>query len=379
VRAFTRQAGVSCTDGDSLPRLTGYDAAEGRPLSADEVDATSTMLFETFTDAVDGLRARLGPEASAAAAIEAFVAGAGLAPGPARRARQALRATVEADAADRAERQSLQWLWTELEYDGSYFGDLPDGGYRRVVDAMAGGLDVRLGAVVSEVVRTAAGVEVLLADGTIEAGSHAVVTVPLGVLKSGTPRFSPDLPADRLAAIERIGFGCYEKVVLAFDEPFWHSAGFTHLMLFSADPDEPALFAFDHSALGAGPTLVGHVFPSSVGRVLDRTPDEAAQWVLGLLAEAVGGPCPAPSGVKVTSWGTDPFTAGAYTHIPPGADPPEVNLLGEPVDGRLLFAGEHTQSARLGYADGAMTSGIREAKRLLAQPSVLLGPVDGLP
>jgi monoamine oxidase len=50
-------------------------------------------------------------------------------------------------------------------------------------------------------------------------------------------------------------------------------------------------------------------------------------------------------------------------------------LLGEPVGGRLLFAGEHTQSTRLAYADGAMTSGIREAKRLLGQPSVRLGPI----
>jgi polyamine oxidase len=45
------------------------------------------------------------------------------------------------------------------------------------------------------------------------------------------------------------------------------------------------------------------------------------------------------------------------------------------VGGRLLFAGEHTQSARLAYADGAMTSGIREAKRLLGLPSVRLGPI----
>ena len=32
-------------------------------------------------------------------------------------------------------------------------------------------------------------------------------------------------------------------------------------------------------------------------------------------------------------------------------------------------------SARLAYADGALTSGIREAKRLLGQPGVRLGPV----
>ena len=40
-----------------------------------------------------------------------------------------------------------------------------------------------------------------------------------------------------------------------------------------------------------------------------------------------------------------------------------------------MFAGEHTQGARMAYADGAMTSGIREAKRLLRQPGVRLGPI----
>ena len=94
-----------------------------------------------------------------------------------------------------------------------------------------------------------------------------------------------------------------------------------------------------------------------------------------MLAEATGRPCPVPTAVAVTSWASDPYTGGAYTHIPPGASPADVNLLGEPVGGRLLFAGEHTQSARVAYADGALTSGIREAKRLLSQPSVRLGPV----
>ena len=51
------------------------------------------------------LLAGLGPDASEADGIEAFVAGAGLAPGPARRARQALRALVEAESADLTERQ----------------------------------------------------------------------------------------------------------------------------------------------------------------------------------------------------------------------------------------------------------------------------------
>jgi polyamine oxidase len=135
------------------------------------------------------------------------------------------------------------------------------------------------------------------------------------------------------------------------------------------------VWVIGQDAFGAGPALVFHIFHSAAGHVLGRTADGAAEWALGLLAEAIGSPPPAPEAVAVTSWANDPYTGGAYTHIPPGATPADADLLGEPVGGRLLFAGEHTQSARMAYADGAMTSGIREAKRLLGQPSVRLGPI----
>jgi hypothetical protein len=115
-------------------------------------------------------------------------------------------------------------------------------------------------------------------------------------------------------------------------------------MIFPSDPGESTLWIFDPDAFGAGPALVCHLFPSAVGRLLEQTPHQAAQVFLGLLSDAMGSAAPA-----------------------------DLDLLGEPVGGRLLFAGEHTQSARTGYADGAMTSGVREAKRLLHQPSVHFG------
>jgi polyamine oxidase len=128
-------------------------------------------------------------------------------------------------------------------------------------------------------------------------------------------------------------------------------------------------------AFDAGPTLVCFVFHSAANRVLDMTPEQAAQWVLTMLTGATGRPCPAPTAVAVSGWARDPYSRGAYTHIPPGAEPADVDLLGNPINGRLLFAGEHTQSTRVAYADGALSSGIREAKRLLHRPSVRPGPI----
>ncbi len=372
--AFARQVGVSCRSADPVPEMAGFDCAEGRRLSADEAEALLSLYDEAFPDAAGQLAAELGPDASAADGIEAFVAGADLVPGEARRARQMLYAVIEAESADLAERQSLRWMWNELEYDGNYFGDVPDGGYRRLVGAMAAGVDLRLGVEVTEVAISAGGVRVRGVDGISEEGSHVVVTVPLGVLKRGAPRFSPRLPPDRLAAIGRLGFGRFEKVALRFDEPFWRAAGFPHMMLFPRDPGEWMVWVMGLDAFGAGPVLVFFVFHSAAGRVLGADRDGAVRWALGMLAEAIGGPCPEPVATAVTSWATDPHAGGAYTHIPPGGSPADADLLGEPVGGRLLFAGEHTQSARLAYADGAMTSGIREAKRLLSQSSVHFGP-----
>lgn len=113
-------------------------------------------------------------------------------------------------------------------------------------------------------------------------------------------------------------------------------------------------------AFGAGPVLVFFVFHSDAERLLGADHDGASRdgaglngtscngavrWALGQLAEATGRPCPEPTAVAVTSWGTDPYSRGSYSHISPGSSP----------------------------ADGALNSGIREAKRLLGQPSVRLG------
>ena len=144
LRAFADQVGVACRGGDPLPEMAAFDFGENRRLSPGEVRAELSTLYEAFPAAIERLRRALGPDASAAEGIDAFVAGADLSSAVARRARQGLRALIEGESADLPQRQSRRWMWNELEYEGGFFGDLPSGGYRSLVQAMAAGLDVRL-------------------------------------------------------------------------------------------------------------------------------------------------------------------------------------------------------------------------------------------
>lgn len=358
--------------GDPLPSIGAYDCVDHRHLTDAEVRANLALQFDDFPSALDRLRESLDVEASVDIAAKAYVRTLELSEPEARRGLSSLRAVIEADASDAWDRQSLRWYGHEIEYGGGYFGDLPEGGFRSIVQALAGGLDIRLGSEVTEVRWTSGGVEVQTAGGALERASHVVVAVPLGVLKTGSPAFHPGLPTERLDAIGRLGFGRYEKVALAFDEPFWADADLSHLILFTPEPADPAMWVIDLAAFGAGPVLLCQVFHSLTPYVAGVDPRQAAGWVLSMLQDAVGHPCPEPSAVAVTSWSTDPYALGSYTHVTPGAEPALLDLLGKPVGGRVLFAGEHTYSPRLGYADGAMSSGLRESGRLLGTPDVQL-------
>lgn len=81
---------------------------------------------------------------------------------------------------------------------------------------------------------------------------------------------------------------------------------------------------------------------------------------------------PTPRAWQVTNWGGDRFTEGGYTATALGASPDDFDVLAAPVDGRVLFCGEHTHRHRYAHADGAMTTGIREAKRVLQSAAVTL-------
>ncbi len=372
LRDFASQAEVACRPGNFLDDMSIFDLAEQRLLTDAEYDEVVGHMLEGFPAAQPELSARLGPQASLADAVELYLNEAGLEPGQARRLYSALKFFNEADTTGFLEQQPAVTNAEVIDYDGDYLGDMPVGGLGWVTAAMASDVDVRLNTPVTAVMIAPEGVSVTTADGSVYEGSHAIVTLPLGVLKHRDVEFSPPLESERLASIDRLGFGRFEKIALRFQRPFWRDAGITHVSVFPRDREGSSVALFGMDAFGCGPTLVAFVFRSAIERFDQSSPEETAAWVLELMSEVTGAPCPEPDVVAVSSWGADPYTRGAYTALALGSSSADIRTLAEPAHGRLLFAGEGTTVTRMGYADGAMSTGVREAKRLLQTATVEL-------
>ena len=374
--AWAEQVGVERRVAEITDGLVGVDPAAGL-VPGEEFERLRDLAFDGFEAALGPLADELGPDAPISAAIGRYVEAkraAGLSELEASRLRTMILDLVEADASGGADEVAVDGYPTSgLFYEGSELGDFPLGGYRRLFEPLGRGLDVRLGCAVSAVEVRADGVEVVTAGGERHTGSHVVVTVPLGVLKAGVIRFDPPLPGERRAAIERLGFGRFEKVAARFDPAFWRQAGVPHAVPLPADSRPELTVVVNVDRIVAEPAATAFAYGSRARVLVDASDAEAVERLLRILAALVGHRVPEPLAVARTAWSMDPFSLGAYAYVRCGSTPDDFEELGRPLHGRLLFAGEATGHARVGYADGAFSTGIREAKRLLGQPRVLLG------
>ncbi len=245
------------------------------------------------------------------------------------------------------------------------------GGYGRLIERLARGLTIELGQVVRAIRRDAGGVSVQTNRGVVR-GSHVIVTAPLGVLQRGAIQFTPGLPPEKSGAISRIQVGLLEKVVLRFDRAFWadHAAP-RNLLHISEMPGEYPWFCDLTPAAGA-PTLaalVGGDFAFSGQHAAH--PEKTRARLLEILGRMFPRTVQPPRAMAVTHWRTDPYSLGAYSTPGLRTRPEDFDLLAEPVDGRVLFAGEASSREYYGNVHGALASGIREARRLLGAPVTL--------
>ncbi|CAN7031305.1 hypothetical protein IGI04_030879 [Brassica rapa subsp. trilocularis] len=268
--------------------------------------------------------------------------------------------------------------WNQDEFYGGFGGPhaMIKGGYSRVAESLAEGLDIRLNNVVSEVSYTSDvsamhnnkhKVIVSTSNGGEYLGDAVLVTVPLGCLKAETIKFSPPLPDWKYSSIKQLGFGVLNKVVLEFSKVFWDDS----LDYFGATAEETDqrgecfMFWNVKKTVGA-PVLIALVVGKAAVDYKDKSKSEHVNHAMMVLRKLFGGDLvPDPVASVVTDWGADPYSYGAYSYVAIGASGEDYDVLGRPVQNCLFFAGEATCKEHPDTVGGAMMTGVREAVRII--------------
>lgn len=291
---------------------------------------------------------------------------------------QAIKATPEWVALAAQDRRAMRLAINtriEHEYSGDWsrmsawsFDDgteFPGGdavfnrGYGQLVDHMARGLDVRLGEVVTEIAPDGEGVAVTSSKGR-HAADRVIVTLPLGVLKSGMVRFSKPLGRARQRAINVLEMGLLNKCWLRFDRVFWPAEVDWIDYL---GPEEGLWADWLNGLPSTGkPVLVGFNAASVADRleVLDDRATTAS--AMAALRAMFGTAVPDPIASQITRWRQDLFARGSYSFNAVGSSARNRRALsGADWQGRLHFAGEAASHDHPGTVHGALTTGTAAA------------------
>ncbi|KAJ0168448.1 Polyamine oxidase 3 [Colletotrichum tanaceti] len=307
----------------------------------------------------------------------------------------ALARSLEIPLGLKLEKASLKWAGWETITAFAGSDAAPEGGYEALVnkvidDAKAKGAEVRLSTKIAGVSQSGDGVVVTDAQGNKFIAKTAISTIPLGTLKTlPESTFSPALPPRLQEAIKGTHVGVLEKLLLHYSTAWWPEADSAGSYTFLPSSKKPLTGAstpaeiFEASTLvcanfaspslpGSSPTLLTYLSETPATALLRFDPNEvAAAYHKFLVSRFKPSSEPSqPSETNLTNWLTDEFSRGATTAPSIVSEngersPLDFKELGRPVwDGKLGFAGEHTEMENRGSVAGAVISGYREAERV---------------
>ena len=181
-----------------------------------------------------------------------------------------------------ADPDDLSAWFAESPEDGEDEDDdrLVVGGFQNLVVDALDGLTVLPSSTVIAVRSTDRGVSLRLARGESLSADRVIVTVPLGVLKAGTIEFDPPLPFSHRGAIDALGMGQQDKLVLRFEEPFWSTTA-TRWDVVGTDTDFPLWLNLE--PLTGEPVLVALFGGESADRLSASTDAELLEAALASL------------------------------------------------------------------------------------------------
>lgn len=242
-------------------------------------------------------------------------------------------------------------------------------GFGTLIAHLAAPLDVRLDTEVMAVDLRARELAVETSRGSLRCRA-VILAVPPSLLAWERPRILPELGDRHRAAIEGITLGAYDHIAFLLPKnPFGLKA------------DELVVFRPDERP---GCALLGRIGGTNLHSIevggdaaldLAGSAGAAEEFAREVIARECGRSAAGRIGkVHATAWSRERFALGAFSCAEPGAAHLR-QVLAEPVDDRLFFAGEHTHEGLWGTVGGAWLSGERAARQALRA----IAPKSGAP
>ncbi|KAJ9157345.1 Lysine-specific histone demethylase 1A [Pleurostoma richardsiae] len=221
-------------------------------------------------------------------------------------------------------------------------------------------------------------------DASVIDADYVVNTIPLGVLKHGSVEFEPPLPSWKTGAIERLGYGILNKVILVYEKAFWDEDRDIFGMLqtpshrSSLNQKDYAsrrgrFFQWFNVTNTTGMPCLLALMAGNAGFDTEQTcNDDLVTEATEVLRSRFGPGVPRPLEAVVTRWGSDKFARGSYSSAGPGMRSDDYDIMARPI-GNHFFAGEHTIVTHPATVHGAYLSGLRAASEVL---DAMLGPIE---
>jgi monoamine oxidase len=205
-------------------------------------------------------------------------------------------------------------------------------------------------------------------NGDVYYAKNAVITVSVGVLKSGAITFEPPLPEEYCENLNHIEMGNFNKIFIIFDQNFrFPVSKNTHLDVRTKSGQDIFYLAKDN-----GQPVVTTFLGGNHAKMCDEKPEDAKKMALDGLAEIWGDEIRKHViDTKATEWGNNPLVKGGYSRVDIGHHNVR-EALAKPIENSLYLAGEavgavHPESGRnwATHMAGAAISGERAARAIL--------------
>jgi polyamine oxidase len=199
-------------------------------------------------------------------------------------------------------------------------------------------------------------VQICTSDGQKISAKYVIITIPLGCLKQRTITFQPSLPQWKLDAIDQLGFGTTDKIIIQFDNVFWNEK-WTIIYL----ADAPFPFALCSPEKRTLSFMIG-------GRNAEAMENEKDEVIIAQVMDSLKRAFSQQSfkleHYIISRWTRDEFTRGSYSYFNLNSSLETMDLLAkECAENRLFWAGEHTSDGASVHT--AFATGQREAKKIL--------------